>query len=106
DGVLEDPRRWRFDAASLQCKADSAAGTCLTSAQLATVRRVYGGPRDSRTGAQLYPGLPFGSELLWQVLLNTDRPFPIAISFYRWVVFADSQWNWKTFDPRGPANDA
>jgi tannase/feruloyl esterase len=67
---------------------------------------VYGGPRDPRTGAQLYPGLPFGSEPTWQVLLATDRPFPIPISFYRWVVFADSQWNWKTFDPRRPADYA
>jgi len=106
DGVLEDPRRCRFDPASLQCQLGSAPGTCLTAAQLATVRRVYDGPRDPRTRAQLYPGLPFGSELTWQVLLNTDRPFPIAISFYRWVVFADSQWNWKTFDPRDPANYA
>jgi feruloyl esterase len=106
DGVLEDPRRCRFDPASLQCQPGSAPGTCLTAAQLATVRRVYAGPRDPRTGAQLYPGLPFGSELLWQVLLDTDRPFPIALSFYRWVVFADSQWNWKTFDPRKPANYA
>jgi feruloyl esterase len=106
DGVLEDPRRCRFDAASLQCKADSAAGTCLTPAQLATVRRVYGGPRDARTGAQRYPGLAVGSEEAWQVLLNTDAPFPIPISFYRWVVLADSQWNWKTFDARRPADYA
>jgi feruloyl esterase len=104
DGVLEDPRQCRFDPASLQCKRESAPGTCLTAAQIATVRHVYGGPRDARTGAQLYPGLPFGSELGWQVLLDTDRAFPIPISFYRWVVFADSQWNWKTFDPRRPAD--
>lgn len=106
DGLLEDPRRCRFDAASLQCKAGSTSGTCLTTAQLATARRVYGGPRDPRTGTQVYPGLPLGSELTWEVLLNTDRPFPIPISFYRWVVFADSQWNWKAFDPRRPADYA
>jgi hypothetical protein len=106
DGVLEDPRRCRFDPASLQCKPGSAPGTCLTAAQIATVRRVYGGPRDARTGAQLYPGLPFGSEAAWQVLLDTDRPFPIPLSFYRWIVFADSQWNWKTFDPRRPTDYA
>jgi len=106
DGVLEDPRQCRFDPASLQCKPGSAPGTCLTAGQIATVRRVYGGPRDLRTGAQLYPGLPFGSELGWQVMLNTDRPFPIPLSFYRWIVFADSQWNWKAFDPRRPADYA
>jgi feruloyl esterase len=106
DGLLEDPRRCRFDPASLECNASSTSGTCLTPAQLATVRRVYGGPRDPRTGAQLYPGLPFGSAPNWQVLLATDRPFPIPISFYRWVVLADSQWNWKTFDPRRPADYA
>ena len=106
DGVLEDPRQCRFDPASLQCKPGSAPGTCLTAGQIATVRRVYGGPRDLRTGAQLYPGLPFGSELGWQVMLNTDRPFPIPLSFYRWIVFADSQWNWKAFDPRRPTDYA
>jgi feruloyl esterase len=106
DGVLEDPRRCRFDYSSLECKAGAAPGTCLTAAQLATVRRISSGPRDPRTNAQLYPGLPFGSEATWQALLATDRPFPIPISFYRWVVFADSQWNWKTFDARRPADYA
>lgn len=100
DGVLEDPRRCRFDPASVQCNASSAPGTCLTAAQVETARRVYRGPRDPRTGAQLYPGLPFGSERLWVALLDPDRPFPIAVSFYRWIVFADSQWNWKAFDMR------
>ena len=104
--MLEEPRRCRFDAASLECKAGSTPGTCLTPAQLATVRRVYGGPRDPRTGAQIYPGLAVGSEATRQALLGADGPFPIPISFYRWVVFADSQWNWKTFDPRRPADYA
>jgi feruloyl esterase len=97
DGVIEDPRTCRFDPATLTCSSDQPASTCLTKPQVDAARRVYRGLTDPKTGAQLYPGLAPGSEPFWP---HRDRsnPFPIPLSHYKWLVFADPDWDWKTFD--------
>jgi feruloyl esterase len=102
DGVLEDPRQCRFDPAVLQCVVNQAPETCLTSAQVEAARRVYGGLKDPTSGAQLYPGLARGSELFWT---NRDaaNPFTIPIAHYRWLVFADPNWEWRAFQFTDPA---
>jgi tannase/feruloyl esterase len=87
DGVLEDPRRCAFDPAKLQG---------LTAAQVETARRIYGGVKDPKTGAQLYPGLSAGSEPFWPNR-DANNPFPIPIAHYKWLVFADPNWDWRTF---------
>ncbi len=97
DGVLEDPRRCSFDPATLMCKTDEQADTCLTLAQVEAARRVYSGLKDPTTGAQLYPGLVPGSEQFWPNR-NPANPFPIPIAHYKWLVFADADWDWKSFD--------
>jgi feruloyl esterase len=103
DGVLEDPRRCAFDPAVLSCQANQAPATCLTPAQVEAARRVYGGLKDPKTGVQLYPGLVPGSEPFWP---NRDvsNPFPIPIAHYKWLVFGDPTWDWKTFDFSDPAD--
>jgi len=97
DGVLEDPRRCKFDPSTVQCRANQSPGTCLTPAQVEAARRVYRGVKDPTTGAQLYPGLAIGSEPFWP---NRDAgsPFPIPIAHYKWLVFADPNWDWRTFE--------
>jgi len=103
DGVLEGPRRCVFDPAMLSCKAGEQAEWCLTPAQVEAAQRVYGGLKDPMTGAQLYPGLAPGSESFWP---NRDiaNPLPIPVSHYRWLVFADPDWDWKSFDFGDPAD--
>lgn len=102
DGVLEDPRQCKFDPAMLQCANNTAKNTCLTPAQVEAAKRVYGGVRDPKTGARLYPGLAPGSEPFWPHR-DPANPFPIPIAHYRWLVFADPDWDWKTFDFADPA---
>jgi len=87
DGVISDPTKCGFDPASLQCKGSSQEG-CLTSDQVQTVKDIYAGPKNPRTGESLYPGLPPGSESGWDGL---DRiPGPAAIPPYapifQWVL--------------------
>jgi feruloyl esterase len=96
DGVIEDPRACRFDPANLLCPGDQAAAMCLTKPQVEAARRVYRGVTDP-AGAQLYPGLAPGSEPFWP---HRDRgnPFPIPLAYYKWLVFADPDWDWRTFD--------
>jgi feruloyl esterase len=103
DSVLEDPRQCAFDPGALSCTVGQAADTCLTPAQVEAARRVYGGLKDPATGAQLYPGLVPGSEPFWP---NRDpaNPFPIPIAHYKWLVFADPDWDWKSFDFSDPAD--
>jgi len=103
DGVLEDPRACAFDPGTLACKAGQDAAMCLAPAQIAAARRIYAGLKDPATGAQLYPGLAPGSEPFWP---NRDpgNPFPIPIAHYKWLVFADPNWDWTTFDFADPAD--
>ena len=104
DGVLEDPRRCGFDPASLRCAPGQDATKCLTDTEVEQARRVYTGLRHPTTGWVIYPGLSPGSEPAWIAVLNAAAPFPIAISYYKWLAFADSTWNWKTFDFSHPAD--
>jgi feruloyl esterase len=102
DGVLEDPSRCKFDPAALLCAENQKPGACLTSGQVEAARRVYRGLKDPTTGTQLYPGLAPGSEPFWPNR-DPDNPFPIPISHYKWLVFADPNWDWRTFRLSEPA---
>ena len=101
DGVLDDPRQCRFDPAQLVCKDNNVSASCLTEAQVNAARRVYGGLKDPKTGAQLYPGLAPGSEPYWPHR-DAANPFPIPLSHYKWLVFGNPDWDWKTFDFADP----
>ena len=106
DGVLEDPRRCAFDPALLQCRpTQTSSASCLTERQVEAARRVYRGLKDPTTGAQIFPGLAPGSEPFWS---NRDpaTPTPTPLAHYRWLVFADSSWDWRTFDFAKPADHA
>jgi len=60
DGILSDPRQCAFDVASLQCDG-AKSENCLSAEELAAVKVVYDGPKDSK-GGSLYYGFPFGGE--------------------------------------------
>jgi feruloyl esterase len=109
DGVINDPRTCRFDVASLQCTGEDKPD-CLTPEQVATVRKIYAGPKDARSGKQIYPGYPFGAEggvaeadeklpgwsSYWA---NSHKPSePDRADFFRYWVFNDPTWNWWSFN--------
>lgn len=96
DGVLEDPTRCNYDPLLLACPGADGP-TCLTAAQVQGAHKMYNGAVDPRTGKQIYPGLPMGSELTWDPV-NGLQPFAIAESHFRFVVFKDPQWNYKMLD--------
>jgi feruloyl esterase len=60
DGILNDPRQCKFDVATLLCKGKKT-DSCLSKEQLAAVKVVYDGPKDSK-GNSFYYGFPFGGE--------------------------------------------
>jgi hypothetical protein len=48
DGVAEDPRRCKFNPATLACPAGTDNNTCLTPPQVDAVRKIMQGPRSNR----------------------------------------------------------
>lgn len=98
DGVIEDPRQCtadRFDIGSLQCTGADAAD-CLTEAQVAVARKIYAGPKNSRTGASLYPGWPVSSESGWGAYWGSTEP--VRADYWRLWAFENPRWDWWTFD--------
>jgi feruloyl esterase len=97
DGLITDPRQCRFDPAVLECKSEDT-NSCLTAAQVQTVRRVYSGPVNPRTKEQIYPGVPPGSELDWSRFGPAPgKPSsPPYEAIFKWALGSD--WNWRSFD--------
>jgi hypothetical protein len=98
DGLIEDPRACHFDPAALLCKAGDATD-CLTEGQVATLRKIYSGPKNPRTGKQIFPGYPMGTEAVagtwspWIVPPGIQASF--GNSYYGQAVFEQSNWDFR-----------
>ena len=97
DGVLENPAGCHFDPGTLQCAAEDQP-TCLTASQVAAAKKIYAGAVNPRTGESIFPGLAAGSELGWGALAGGPAAFPIAANHFKYVVFKNPAWDFRTFD--------
>ena len=97
DGVLEDPRRCRFDPQVLECEGADGP-TCLTAPQVAAAQKIYGPATNPRTGEAIFPGLSRGSELGWRAAAGGPDPFQIVTDHFKYVVFEDPNWDFRTLD--------
>ncbi|MCD2511013.1 tannase/feruloyl esterase family alpha/beta hydrolase [Comamonas endophytica] len=98
DGVIDDPRQCttaRFNPDALLCTG-AETSSCLTAEQLNAAKKIYQGPRNPRTGAQLYPGWPVGGESGWGSYMGGTEP--TRADFWRYWTFDDPKWNWWSFD--------
>jgi len=102
DGVLENPMQCRFDPAEMECKGADTTG-CLTPAQVESARRVYA--RFEKHGVVIFPGFERGSEPGWATMAG-PRPFTIGLDLFRYVVFADPEWDFRKFDFDGDGDIA
>jgi hypothetical protein len=68
DGVIGNPEQCKFDPSVLLCTGADAPD-CLTAEQVDAVQKIYEGPvnpkNGRKTGEQYAPGMPRGSELVW-----------------------------------------
>lgn len=96
DGVLENPKRCHFDAKALLCKG-AEGPECLIAPQVDAARKIYGGPRNPRTGDQIFPGLEPGSENSWVFFAGGQEP-PIVASHFKYLVFKDPNWNFRSLN--------
>jgi feruloyl esterase len=104
DGIISEPQACSFDPGGLLCKGEEN-DQCLTPAQITAVKKVYAGPRNPRTGEQIIAGYSPGSESSvgddwaggWKAYI-TDRNEPMRLDFWKFWVFNDPAWDWRTFD--------
>jgi feruloyl esterase len=100
DGIIEDPRRCHFDPSVLRCKGADGNG-CLTQLQIDALSKIYAGPKNPRTGEQIYPGYEPGTEAepgAWAVWIIGPVQSGFGNSFFSGAVYEDPKWNWRTFD--------
>jgi feruloyl esterase len=98
DGVMEDPRQCtgtQFNVDAMTC-APGQTTNCLTAQEVAVAKKIYAGPKNPRTGTQLYPGLTVGSEAGWSQYWGSTEP--VRADYWRLWVYGNPQWNWWTFD--------
>lgn len=86
DPFLTDPRACDWDPAVMQCTG-LPDGICLTADQVVAARTVYQGARNPRTGRQIFPGLPRGSEADTQFgwANASTQTEPSFDSLFKWV---------------------
>jgi len=103
DGLIEDPRACHFDPKVVACKgADS--DECLTAPQIAALAKIYAGPRNPRTGAQIVEGFPPGVEGepgTWSTWIiptaaRTPAQFVFANTYFGQAVYEDAKWDFRT----------
>jgi feruloyl esterase len=108
DGVVTDPRSCSFDPAPLQCSSDKKDDTCLTPAQVSTVRALYAGTKTS-SGETVAYGLTRGSEAGWSRFIATSAPANrenfltgpagAGLGGLRAQVFGDPNFDLAAFNP-------
>lgn len=97
DGLLENPLICDYDISTLLCSPNQNSSTCLSNAQIAAVKDVYAGPRDSRTNASLYPGMGTSSEIGWLLQLG-DLAEAFSIPILQNLVFDNLSYEASSFN--------
>ena len=96
DGVIDDPGRCHFDPGTIQCR-DGDGDACLTAPQVEAARKIYATAKNSRSGDSIFPGLEPGSELGWSTLAG-PRPIALADDHFKYVVFQNAAWDFRTLN--------
>lgn len=97
DGVIADPRTCRFDPSVLVCQ-ETDTDNCLTPPQVDALKKIYAGPKNPRTGEQIFPGFAVGSEAGWTNLVANLNAAGLPNGYFANLVFENPNWNFRTFD--------
>ena len=97
DGLIQDPTRCHFDPKVLQCHGPDAPD-CLTAPQVEAARVVMSPVKNRQTGMLIFPGFEPGNELGWSRMLGGPDPYGTAVDQFKFIVFGDPNWDWRTFN--------
>ncbi len=97
DGLIEDPTKCKFDPKVLLCK-NGDGPSCLTAPQVEAAKKIYSSATNPRTGAVLFSSMVPGSELGWGVQAAGPEPSANIYDHFKYVVFKNPAWDWRTFD--------
>jgi feruloyl esterase len=97
DDLITDPRKCKFDPKVLQCPDNKDGESCLTTAQINTVKKIYAGAK-FKDGTQIYSGFEPGSELTWAPIMIEKEPFFVNVDYFKGMVHEDLNWDWRKFD--------
>jgi feruloyl esterase len=94
--VIDEPRKCGFDPKTLECKGADAP-TCLTSAQVETVRKIYSDVTNPRTKQVIFQRHEPGSETGWNTMAGPN-PMGLGLDLFKYVVYQDTNWDYKTMN--------
>jgi feruloyl esterase len=111
DGILNDPTVCDFDFSQLpRCSDNQASDYCFTSVQIEGIKKIYDGLMVENE--KIHPGFPYGCENEggWsffivdpdaKALENLGYPtrlFALAVDVFKYLVFQDPNWDYKSYD--------
>jgi hypothetical protein len=102
DGILNDPKACHFDPGMLLCK-EKETDHCMTQAQVSALKKIYEGPKTA-DGRRIFSGFLPGGELgpggwdHWLLEKPGARQLEYANSFFKNLVFANANWDYRTMD--------
>lgn len=97
DGLLNDPRKCKFDPATMLCKGESK-DDCLTPAELESVKLMYS-PAKKKDGTLIFPGKEPGSETSWTAISQKSAaPAALSMGTFQYATYQDANWDWRKFD--------
>jgi feruloyl esterase len=97
DGLINDPGLCHFKPSTLQCQGADAPN-CLTAPQVEAMIKIMTPVTNPRTGKEIFPTYEPGTELGWGVIAAGPEPFIYALDQFRYVVFKDPNWDWRTLN--------
>ena len=97
DRLIQDPTRCEFDPKVLACRGDDDPKSCLTPPQVEAVRTIVS-PVKTRSGVEISSRREPGSELGWGFFFGGQDPPPLVADSFKYIVFKDPNWDWRTFD--------
>jgi feruloyl esterase len=95
DGLISDPEHCKVDVAAQVCGVQKNTG-CLTKFQADAALKIYSGPINPRTKEEIYSPMYPGGELGWTQLAGGAQPLGIPLDFFKYYVFKDPNWDYKT----------
>jgi feruloyl esterase len=96
DGLIGDPEHCKVDVVKLVCGFEERKPPCLTKFQGEAALKIYSGPINPRTKEEIYSPMYPGSEMGWAQLAGGEQPLGIPLEFFRYYVYKDPKWDYKT----------